>query len=259
MILSKIKIKEIAGLKHGKQRIEQQAFLVEGIKMVDELLKSSITIICICATQEWIIQNEKKIVNVPIYQISEQELKKISNLNTPNQVVAVAGMPEMKINQKTIYEKLTLVLDEIKDPGNMGAIIRTADWFGIENIVCSPTSVDIYNPKVIQSTMGSLFRVKIFYSDIVEFLKQKPLQLETYGTLLSGNSIYEKELNEKGLIVIGNESQGISPEVQNLITQPLHIPRFSSKSGAESLNAAMATAIVCSEFRRRTQTQKNQK
>ncbi len=252
-MLSKNQIKYINSLKISKYRNEENVFVAEGIKLVDEILHSRFEISQIFVTQEWVNENsvQNKYQNC-IQIITEEELKKISSLTTPNQVLAVVKTPEYQISDN-IFEQLTLILDDIRDPGNMGTIIRIADWFGIPNIICSLHSVDCYNPKVVQATMGSIARVNIFYTDLLELLKQKPQNFSVYGTLLEGENIYGTDLETKGFIVIGNESKGISNEVKNHLTHALHIPSFNPHAAdhAESLNASVAAAIVCSEFKRR--------
>jgi TrmH family RNA methyltransferase len=194
------------------------------------------------------------------FEIKATELERISALSTANEVIAVCEIPGYDLNAlnaDSLKGKLTLVLDDIKDPGNLGTIIRIADWFGIENIVCSNETVDSFNPKVVQATMGSVSRIKVYYADLEEFLKvqSSKLKVPVYGALLEGKNIYNEKLSSEGFIVIGNESRGISESIQALITDKISIPSFShykSNGGeAESLNAAIATSIICSEFRRR--------
>ena len=172
-------------------------------------------------------------------------------------MLAVCEIPKYELNLESLKGKLTLVLDDIKDPGNLGTIIRIADWFGIENIVCSPETVDVFNPKVVQATMGSISRIMVHYVPLMEFLEVQSLKFKVpvYGALLEGKNIYNEKLSTEGLIVIGNESKGISEKLLPFITEKISIPTFShykSNGGeAESLNAAIATSIICSEFRRR--------
>ncbi|HEX8515690.1 MAG TPA: RNA methyltransferase, partial [Bacteroidia bacterium] len=177
---------------------------------------------------------------------------------TPNEVLALCEIPVYSYDPAALKNELTLVLDDIKDPGNMGTIIRIADWFGIGNVVCSLNSVDIFNSKVVQATMGSIARINIHYADLDVFIEEQTRlnELSVFGALLEGESIYSMELPAKGLIVIGNESKGISDDIQKLITNKISIPSFShfkhSSGEAESLNAAVATAVICSEFRRKS-------
>jgi len=239
-----IKLINALGKSHGRKK--HHAFLVEGVKMVDEVLQSDLSIHLIVATKEW-LQDHLKFADQENFRLlTERELKKISNFSTSNQVLVVAQTPE-ETAIKIENEELVLVLNTIQDPGNMGTIIRTADWYGINKIICTKETVDAYSPKVVQSSMGSVFRSQIYYTNIVEVLEQndKPI----YGSLLSGDNIYKLNLKPNGFIIIGNESKGISPEVQKLITQAIYIPSFKD-SKAESLNAAIACGIILSEFRR---------
>lgn len=242
-MISKAKLKAYSAYKTQKNRDKDKVFVVEGVKLSEELLNSGFSVIDICATKEWIADNPQ----VSATEISESELERISLLQTPNQVWALVERKDSEVIPENAFDSLCLVLDEIKDPGNMGTIIRTADWFGIRNIVCSQNSVDIYNPKVIQSTMGSIFRMQVYYTDLKDFLSKKPQQTKVFGALLGGDDIYKKQLDDKGIILIGNESKGISDELKPFITDKITIPRFGE---AESLNAAVATGIVLSEFKR---------
>ena len=244
MALSKNQIKFICSLHQKKHRTENGLFIAEGEKVVKELLLSSLKIESIYATKNFADQNQE--FNTTI--ITEDELTKISALTTPNEVLAIAQIPHYKIDRKEIADSLSLVLDEIQDPGNLGTIIRIADWFGIKNIICSENSVDPFNPKVVQATMGSIFRVKIHHTDLKLFLETEN-SLEIYGAVLNGENIYEEKLTGKGLIILGNESKGISKELLPFITHKIKIPSHDH-SKAESLNIASATAIICYEFRR---------
>ena len=255
-MLSKNQIKFVNSLKQKKFREEHNLFIAEGAKIVPELLNSPIVVKQLFATSEFL--RSHSISNlIERYEIKESELERISALSSANEVLAVCEIPKYELNSDDLKGKLTLVLDDIKDPGNLGTIIRIADWFGIENIVCSHETVDSFNPKVVQASMGSISRIKVYDLDLIEFLQQKTTdpQQPIYGALLEGNNIYSEKLSAEGLIVIGNESKGISEEIQKLITNKISIPSFSHyKSGsgeAESLNAAIATSIICSEFRRR--------
>jgi len=251
-MLSKNIIKHINALKQNKFRDEFQEFIAEGDKLVTELLSSNFKIIEIFAVKEW-LDIHKISDNVAITEVTVSELERISGLITPNMVLALVEIPQQQSIDTFIFEKLILVLDEIKDPGNLGTIIRIADWFGISDIVCSKHSVDVYNPKVVQATMGSIARVNIQYVDLSIFLKNIPKDIPIYGTLLNGENIYNQTLSENGIIIIGNESKGISNELLPFITNKLYIPFFAENSNnkAESLNASIATAIVCAEFKRR--------
>lgn len=255
-MLSKSQISFINSLKQKKYREEHRLFIAEGAKIVPELLNSTVVVKQVYATSDF-LRNNVIPATVERFEIKENELERISSLTKANEVLAVCETPNYVVDNESLKGKLTLVLDDIKDPGNLGTIIRIADWFGIENIVCSSETVDAFNPKVVQATMGSIARIKVHYIDLVEFLQQQITNNKqlVFGALLEGKNIYSEKLSPEGLIVIGNESRGISDEVQKLITDKISIPSFSHyKSGggeAESLNAAIATSIICSEFRRR--------
>jgi len=251
-MISNAQIKTIASYKLAKFRNQDEVFVVEGVKMVDELLRSNHTIEMICATKNW-IEEHKKIasqISLNIQEIKTQDLERISSLTTPNQVLAIVKRKESKPIE--FKSQLVIALDEIKDPGNLGTIVRIADWFGIENIICSENTVDIYNPKAIQATMGSLFRINITYNNLFQYLQTLPSSHPIYGTIIEGGkNLYQENLQQEGIIVIGSESHGISQEIKQLITHPLTIPSFSKEQGPESLNASIATSIICSEFRRK--------
>jgi TrmH family RNA methyltransferase len=256
-MISKAEIAFIKNLKDKKERLREGLFICEGTKMVAELLKSNFVIKSIYHTSAWrdneVFTSKKKIETK---EISESDLDKISALTTPNEVLALVQIPAKKLDIKNLDNQLALVLDTLQDPGNLGTIIRVADWFGIANIVCSSSSVDLYNTKVVQATMGSIFRVNVFYEDLHSFFTsyKKELNQPVYGTFIGGASLYEEALQQKGLIVMGNESKGISKEFTDHISHKISIPSFSSSANsgeAESLNVAIATAIVCSEFKRR--------
>jgi TrmH family RNA methyltransferase len=256
-MLSKNKIKFINTLKKKKTRNETALFLAEGEKIVKELLNSDMAIEMVCARAAFI----KKIGEVErnrineIIEVTDHELKKISNLKTPNEVLALVSIPSYEININNIKNSLTLGLDQINDPGNLGTIIRIADWFGIKDIVCSLDTVDIYNPKAVQATMGSISRIRVHYTDLNIFINEliNTHNHKVYGCFLEGENIYKKTLDNKALVLMGSESHGISNELKNLILDKLYIPNFSPGNSfkSESLNVSIATGIVCSEFRRR--------
>lgn len=254
-MISKNQIKFLTALKQKKFRDEQQLFIAEGNKIISELLNSSIQVKEIYALAP-ALEKLKKNNSTSFIEIKSAELERISSLTTPNEMIAVCEMPDYRLYAEELKNKLTLVLDTIKDPGNLGTIIRIADWFGIENLVCSHQSADAFNPKVVQATMGSIARIKIHYVDLTEFLllNQKELKLPVYGALLEGENIYSKSLPAEAFIMIGNESKGISLEFIPFITDKITIPSFSHfksiQGETESLNAAVATAVICSEFRR---------
>ena len=240
-MLSKNQIKLITSLQQKKQRFVNQLFFAEGIKVIQELVESNFELVHLYTTQndfEEVSQDKKTI-------ISENELKKISALATQNSCL---GVFRIQADKKIIESGLILALDSIRDPGNLGTILRLCDWFGIDQIVCSKDAVDIYNPKVVQATMGSIARVNVNYIDLENFIGQT--QLPVFGTFMQGNIIYKTDLPQEGIIVMGNEANGISPELEKLIKNRLTIPRFGSLQKTESLNVATATAIVLSEFRR---------
>jgi TrmH family RNA methyltransferase len=240
-MLSKNQIKLITSLQQKKQRFAHQLFFAEGIKGIQELLESNFELVHLYTTQNDfdVVSNDKKVL------INEQELKKITALATPNTCLAVFKIP----NEKKITESgLILALDSIRDPGNLGTILRLCDWFGINQIICSKETVDIYNPKVVQATMGSLARVNVNYIDLETYIGQT--HLPVFGTFMNGTNIYKTDLRQEGIIVMGNEANGISPELEKLIKNKLTIPRFGTLQKTESLNVSTATAIVLSEFRR---------
>ncbi len=251
--ISKNKVREFAMLQQKKFRDIENIFIVEGEKIVNELLNFNYENTIVIATENWISNNYKLLNNIELYEAELNDLKKISSLKTPNQVIAIATKKLSFIEKQLLQENLSLVLDDIQDPGNLGTIIRLADWFGIENIICSQNTVDLYNPKVIQATMGSFLRVNINYINL-ELLLDEMKQIQNfniYGTFIHGESIYKAKLKNSGFIVLGNESKGISANIEKYITDKISIPNYSKKEiKTESLNAAVAGAIICSEFKR---------
>lgn len=231
--------KFVKSLAQKKFRNQHRCFVVEGVKLVDELLASDFTIHSLYATSTWINEHP----GVEAVQVSSKDMTIMSALKTANDVLAVV---QFKATSNTISTKgLTLALDFIQDPGNMGTIIRTADWFGITNIYCSTDCVDLYNPKVIQSTMGSIFRTHVVYGDLEEFLSEHQ-DAAIYGALLNGDNVYNQKLvKDQAILVMGNESKGISDKLLPYINHPISIPGTGK---AESLNVASATAILCAEF-----------
>lgn len=252
-MLSHNQIKHINSLKIKKFRQQHGTFIVEGEKGVSELLVSSLTAIKVFALSEWLKKNESffKTKEIEWQEITVEELKKISDLITPNQVLAIAEIPEIKFPQPKELKGMTLALDGIRDPGNMGTMIRTADWFGIKNIVCSSDSVDVFNPKVVQATMGSFSRVNVVYTELQSFFNTLPADFPVYGALLEGPDITKMTFTREGIILIGSESHGISKRLISCVNTPLHIPRFSlsdTDNQAESLNASIANGIICFEI-----------
>lgn len=250
-MLSKNRVSYIRSLRQGKFRELNKAFIAEGVKMVEELIKSSFRIQTIFGLASWFEPRKEMIsgLNLSFLEISEDELKKISNLTSPSEVLAVVEIPDPAEPLAEELGNLVLVLDYLQDPGNLGTIIRIADWFGIGHVICTPGTVDVYNPKVIQATMGSVFRVKVHYLKPETFFQSLSPSWQIYGSASGGDNIYKTELNYPAAVVIGNESQGISPETNSFIHQWIGIPSFSD--AIESLNASVATGIICSEFRRR--------
>ncbi len=252
-MISRNQIKHITSLKHKKFRDENNSFIVEGDKMVRELVDSEFKIELIFATKEWINTCDFNTITKKsgeIIEVSNKELERISLLKTPNKVLAVAKKHASSYNINDISKQLTIVLENIQDPGNLGTILRTADWFGIKSVFCSSGSADIFNHKTVQASMGAIFRINVHYVDLTNFvyLLSKKNTISVFGTFLDGNNIYKQNLPDKGMIVFGNESKGISVELSKLIENKLNIPSFSPE--AESLNIASAVAIVCSEFKR---------
>ncbi len=252
-MLSKNQAKFIQSLHHKKFRLESGYFIAEGEKVVEELLESSYNVESIFATKEWFDKNaagltklQKRNTALKRIEVTFDELKTISALTTPNQALAVAKIPVQVLDEANLMGRFSLVLDEVKVPGNLGTLIRIADWFGIQHIICSSSSVEVYNPKVVQSTMGSLFRVQVYYVDLPEFLNKIKTKLPIIGAVLDGDSLYKTSLPKAGLILLGNESKGISKELLPLVSQKILIPKFP-ESHAESLNVAVAAGIICSE------------
>ena len=251
-MLTKNKIKYITSLAKKKFRDEEGVFLAEGAKVVGDILPY-FRCQMLCGTKEFLTQNPQ-IKADEIIEISEAELLKCSQLKTPRDVIAVFYQPHNEpLKAEVANEELCLMLDGVQDPGNLGTIIRLADWFGISDIVCSADCADCFNPKVIQATMGAIIRVRVHYTDLAKWLaKQQQAGTPIYGTFLDGENIYSKKLTHNGIIVMGNEGQGIGAACAATVSERLYIPPYpTDNNGSESLNVAIATAIICSEFRRR--------
>jgi len=240
-MLSKNQLKLILSLKKKKFRQQHKLFLAEGIKVVEELLNSKFEIQQLFCTSKYL--NSFSIENTQL--ITDKELNVISGFNSPNQILGIFKIPEKEIIKRKGF---TLVLDEINDPGNLGTIIRLCDWFAVDQLICSTNTVDCYNQKVVQASMGSLVRSSIVYTDIKKFLENE--NRSVYGALLKGENIYQNKLTKNSILVMGNEANGISPEIQSMINQPITIPQFGTEQDTESLNVASATAILLSEFNR---------
>lgn len=252
-MLTKQTIKLVRSLDQKKYRIQNKLFVVEGNKIIDEIIKIKYPVKFIIATSDW-ISAHNNLKNIEIIQVGENGIQKISFQKTPQSAIAVCNITENKLDISEIEQNLTLALDDVQDPGNVGTIIRIADWFGIKNILAGFSTADVYNPKVIQASMGAFARVKVHYVLLPEVLQKfkNENNLTIYGTTLKGENVYTKELKNKGIIVMGNEGSGISAEVSKTLSQELLIPDFSDEiQKTESLNVATATAIICSEFRRR--------
>lgn len=241
MSISKNQFKLITSLSQKKYRQKHKLFIAEGIKVVQEILDSSLEIETLFCTEDFItdVSTEK------IVRISENDLKKISNLKTPNKVLGLFKIPDEKpLNNNG----LIIALDAINDPGNLGTIIRLCDWFGVVTLVCSKQTVDCYNQKVVQASMGSLTRVSIYYKNLSTYLKET--NLPTFIADMNGENVYQTNLPKEGILIMGNEANGVSAEIKKQIMNKISIPRFGEAQETESLNVATATAILLSEFKR---------
>ena len=240
-MVSKNQIKLITSLQQKKYRKQEQLFFVEGVKGVQELLDSNFELYELFTTKKDFLSIDRSKVNA----VTDDELKKISALITPNSCLAIFKIPTVvSFEQKG----LLIALDNIRDPGNLGTIIRLCDWFGIKTLFCTEETVDIYNPKVVQATMGSIGRVNVVYGDLDKLLAETKLPI--FGTFMDGKNIYKANLPNEGIIVMGNEANGISKTIEKLVSDRLAIPRFGDLQATESLNVATATAIILSEFKR---------
>jgi TrmH family RNA methyltransferase len=240
MSLSKNQLKLITSLQQKKYRLKNNLFIAEGTKVVNEFLNSIFEL-----DQLFCVDNSNYLHVENVTKISEAELKKISTYKSPNNVVGLFKIPAVESIKN---EGLILALDDINDPGNLGTIIRLCDWFGIDQLICSANTVDCYNSKVVQATMGSLARVSILYVDLEKYLNK--INLPTYATLLEGENVYKTSLPSNAILVMGNEANGISSEILKCLTKSISIPRFGKNQQTESLNVATATAILLSEFKR---------
>ncbi|MBQ2536059.1 MAG: RNA methyltransferase [Bacteroidaceae bacterium] len=256
-MISKNRLKYVRSLEMKKYRKAEGVFVAEGHKLVGDLLD---VFECkyLAATSEWLSANaawveRQRRSGVEVDEVTDEELKRASFQETPQQVLAVFKQLTYEVDVNEVARKqLCLVLDDVQNPGNLGTIVRLADWFGIEHIFCSKGCADIYNPKTVQATMGGIARVQVHEADLPELLSRLDKDIPVYGTFLDGENIYGKELENRGLIVMGNEGKGVSKEVAAFVTERLYIPNYpEGRETSESLNVAIATAIVCAEFRRR--------
>ena len=254
MAISKNHIKFIRQLEQKKFRRREGLFVAEGTKVVGDLL-AHYQPHAVFATDDWQAPE-----GISVQRVTDDELRRLSFLQHPQQVLGIFNIPDstssaafamQSQSNKGICNSLSILLDNVQDPGNLGTIIRIADWFGIDTIYCSSDTVDAWNPKVVQATMGSIARVDIVYTDLPALLDTLPTDYPVYGTLLDGENIYNQQLSSEGLIVMGNEGNGISEAVRQRVNRRLLIPDFHQGETADSLNVAIATAITCSEFRRR--------
>ena len=243
-MFSKSQIKLLKSLSLKKYRQQKQLFLVEGKKAINELLRSSLDLQVLYSTEAIFEAEEEK-----TFIITQAELEKISQLTTPQTAVAVFKIPPPT---PPVINGLVLALDGIRDPGNLGTIIRLCDWFGINHLVCSKGTVDCYNPKVVQATMGSIARVNLHYCDLDLFLEDKCAGVPVFGAVMDGSNVYEEVLPKNAVLVLGNEANGISPKVASILNKTITIPHYGVANETESLNVATATAILLSEFRRRS-------
>jgi TrmH family RNA methyltransferase len=240
-MVSKNQIKLITSLQQKKYRIANQLFFAEGVKVIQELLQSNFELDHLYTTQD----DFQEVIRSKKTLILENDLKKISALSSPNSCLAIFKIP---VENDIIESGLIIALDSIRDPGNLGTILRLCDWFGVQQLLCSKETVDIYNPKVVQATMGSISRVNVSYLDLNAFVSQT--KLPVFGTFMDGENVYKATLPKEGIIIMGNEANGISENLEGLIKKRISIPRFGDIQKTESLNVATATAIILSEFKR---------
>ena len=260
VMISKNKIKYVRSLALKKVRKEEKAFVAEGGKLFADLIDYFVPRY-VFATKEWMDLNSvlickiKELYGVAVDEATDEELCKISFQETPQDVLAVFLQSDSRVEIENVAcDNLCIALDEVQNPGNLGTIMRVADWFGIEHIFCTTTCADVYNPKTVQATMGALARVKVHYCDLNESLRRISANIPVYGTFLDGENIYTQELSSNGVILMGNEGRGISQDMAKCVTKRVLIPSFpQNRPTSESLNVAVATSIVCAEFRRRLQ------
>ena len=253
IMLSKQITKIVQNLEKKKFREKYNLFKVEGDKLVEELLRSKLNIHSIIAMPEWIAENKIEQTNVNLIEVNQREISMISNFQSSPQVIALVETPDYSSQPAEINQVLSIALNGIQDPGNLGTILRVADWFGIRQIFCDNNCVDAYNPKCIQASMGAIFRVTPYSVDLPQLLeKAKKENIPIFGTFLAGDNIYSSNLASKGIIIMGNEGSGISEEIEKQVDYKLTIPSFAQNEFAtESLNVGVATGIILSEFKRR--------
>ena len=253
-MISKSEILKIKSLSDRESRATLGLFIAEGVKIVEEITRSDFEIECVYVTERGMQNLDSKLKFSHLIPVSPKEMERISALKSPTPILAVVKIPKYS-SYNLSNSELSIALDTVQDPGNLGTIIRLADWFGIRQVVCSVDCVDCFSPKVIQATMGAILRVRVHYTDLVKYLNRaKSEDIEIYGTFLEGDNIYNKTLSKGGIIVMGNEGRGVSKEVSAIIDNKLYIPPYPANkdSNSESLNVAVATAVICSEFRRRS-------
>lgn len=247
-MLSKAKIKSIRSLEHKKERRQSGLFVAEGNKLVEDTLPF-MKCRMLVATTGWLASHPDATA-VEVIEVTPEEISRASLLQSPQDVIAVYEMPQYTVTPQQLKGKLVLALDGVQDPGNLGTIVRTADWYGIDTVLCSNGCADIYNPKTVQSAMGAFARVKVVYGSLPDILPE--LGKPVYGTFLDGDDIYSAELDNDAVIVMGNEGNGISAETEAFVTRKIFLPPYPASGGrVESLNVAVATALTCAEFRRR--------
>jgi len=255
-MISRNKAAYIITLQKKKVRDEEKLFVIEGDKIVKEFLSAKMGVKILVAKPEFIKSINQELLKYAdvIEEVNYETLKQISTLKTPHNALAIVNMPEHDMNISEILKQFCAALDFVQDPGNMGTIIRAAGWFNIKNVVCSLDCVDVYNPKVIQASMGALLHVNVFYFDLKKLLISAiKNNIPVFGTMLEGNSIYHHKLDNKGIILLGNESKGISDELIPFVTEKIMIPKFSdAKEGIDSLNVGMAASVIFSEFLRKS-------
>ena len=239
-------IQLVRSLSDKRGRSEHGLFVAEGAKLIGELRRSNLRIRRIFATEGLFEGPEVECV-------TEKEMEQLSLLKTPSNSLAIVEIPRYRLDAAHVGQRLTLALDDVQNPGNLGTIIRLADWFGIGEILCSPATADCFNPKVVQATMGAILRVRVHYVELAPLLAQAAARgVPVYGTFLEGENLYDAQLTDGGIIVMGNEGRGVRPDVAQTVTRKLFIPPFpADRRASESLNVAMATGVVCAEFRRR--------